>query len=93
MIELTGNELGWIIKLAEMYSQSEAYKEFMKKHTGVKRFVKGVLIKFHPNNFNPGNSTVDWYIIKGEDLARIRREEFDKGREEGSASMREDLGY
>jgi len=80
---ILGNQLGWLFKLAETYINSENWKEFVKLHPEVDRFVRRIMVNFHPLNFDPGNSSVDWYIIKGEELASIRKEEYSKGYEAG----------
>jgi len=83
MIELKGNELGWILRLADEHYRSKEFEEWVEqfKRGIVKEFLKQLMIKFHPNNFNYGTHMTKWILLTEEELSRLRSDEYMEGRE------------
>lgn len=77
MIELSGNELGWIIRLAEGYVNSEGFKGYRRRHlfqgAELHSFLQELLARFHPNNFNCGNSRTKWILISAKELEELKK--------------------
>lgn len=67
-LELKGNELGWLLKLAEKGYMCKEFREWIEKYNmqGVDDFLKVLMCKVHPNNFNPKSSNVTWVIKEKE---------------------------
>jgi len=76
MIELSGNELGWILRLAELHNDSKDFKNYLKKFEleDLQKFLNLLIVKFHPSNFNCGNSKIKWILITKEELEDIKNE-------------------
>lgn len=77
MIEIKGNELGWLLNLAEKYYGSPQFREYIKKYKFQKldNHIRLILLKFHPNNFSAGTSRQVWYLITKEELEQIKNEQ------------------
>jgi len=65
-LKLKGNELGWILKLAENHYMSTAFQDYIKKYNldELNQFLKLLLCRFHPNNFNAGHNQTIWILTK-----------------------------
>jgi hypothetical protein len=63
-IILKGNELGWLIKLAETHFDSSTFHEWLKKANAPKLFdmSQNLLNKFYPCRFNAGGSETTWEL-------------------------------
>jgi len=63
-ITLRGNELGWILKLAEGHYDSKEFREWIKnnKLEKLNKLLSLLIAKFHPNNFNAGSSKTIWLL-------------------------------
>jgi len=68
MIELKGNELGWLLKLAEAHYISDKFRAYIKQHNlkSLDDFLKKLMCYFHPNNFNVGHSETTWVLSRKE---------------------------
>ena len=66
IVKIKGNELGWILKLAENHYMSKNFQNYIKKYKLDKLddFLKLLLCRFHPNNFNPEDSSTIWILTK-----------------------------
>lgn len=67
-IELKGNELGWILKLAEEHYISDKFQKYIKqfKLEALDKFLQELMCYFHPNNFSAGHSETIWILTKKE---------------------------
>lgn len=76
VIELKANELGWILKLAENHYDSKQFREYIKKHNLEKlnRFLKLLILRFHPNHFYVGHPETIWILIKKEELLGVEKD-------------------
>lgn len=63
-MEIKGNELQWILKLAEERLDSEEFQERMKETPKLLRFLNNLMARFHPNNFYAGNSKNTWILVE-----------------------------
>ena len=63
-IELKGNELGWIIKLAQEHLTSEQFQTYLKRHnlSQLQPFLHEVMGQFHELNFYAGTSEDVWIL-------------------------------
>ena len=68
-MKINGNELGWILRLAEGHYDSEQFQQWLKKHDLEKLndFLKELMCKFHPTNFYAGNSRKVWILTDEEE--------------------------
>lgn len=65
-VEIKGNELGWILKLAEIGYNSEKFRKFIKENKlkGLDASIKALMVKFYPGNFYTGYSNTMWILIR-----------------------------
>jgi hypothetical protein len=63
-MKLKGNELGWILKLAEIGFEKESFKKFREKNPKLEKFLIQLLLRFHPNHFHAGFPNVTWELKK-----------------------------
>jgi len=73
-IEIKGNELGWIIKLAENHYNSILFRTWIRKKKLWKldNFLMKLMSIFHPSNFNPGDEEKVWILT--DEINRIIEE-------------------
>lgn len=69
-IKLKGNELGWLIRMAEKGYMDEKFQQWLKDNEleGLHRFLKLLMCRFHPNNFNAGHSEDIWTLTNDETI-------------------------
>lgn len=72
VVILKGNELGWLIRLAEEHLMSKGFQIYLKesKIQGLNPFLNELLAKFHPANFRHGSIDVTWVLTEKEESGR-----------------------
>lgn len=63
-MELKGNELGWLIKLAEATYTNDEFQKSIEKHPKLQKFLSDLISRFHDTRFNPGHSETTWVLEK-----------------------------
>lgn len=63
-LELKGNELGWLIKLADAHYFTPNFQTYLEKNhmRPLGEFLRALLCKVHPDNFCAGGNTTTWII-------------------------------
>ena len=90
MIKLSGKELRWILRLANGHYDSKNFRKFIKEYDLQKldRFLKLLLLRFHPNNFNwRWNSRAKWILLTEEEMDEAKVKWFESIPKEGSQSL------
>ena len=73
-IKLKGNELGWILKLANEYLLSEQFQTYLKRHDipQLQSFLHQVMGQFHETNFYAGTSEDIWILTNDSSKQTIK---------------------
>lgn len=63
---IRGNELSWLIQLAESHLDSKTFQDYLTKNNlePTRQFLNRLLADFHPNNFYTGRSDTEWLLTK-----------------------------
>lgn len=63
-IKLKGNELGWILKLANEHLLSEQFQHYLKRYNlpELQPFLHRIMGQFHEANFYAGTSEDEWIL-------------------------------
>jgi len=80
IIELKGNELGWILKLANEYLLSEQFQTYLKRYnlSQLQPFLHQIMGQFHETNFYAGTSEDKWILTNDYDSLRPSKIEEEK---------------
>ncbi len=62
VVSLKGNELGWLIKLANDKWLSKEFQQFVSDKPNLHRIFIKLFGKFHTTNFYAGTSEREWRI-------------------------------
>ena len=79
IIELKGNELGWIIKLAQTHLTSQDFHEYLIRNElyELQPFLHQIMGQFHETNFYAGTSEDKW-ILTNDTSSQIIEKEVEK---------------